>query len=82
MVVVAEEFARDLGHPVHRLRTLDGVLGGQVVWGLRAKGADGAGSEDGTARLACYFEYIEETSYTDVPSQLGLDFCYGTQQGC
>ena len=67
LVVIAQELARDLRHTIHRLGALDGILWCQIMRGLRAEGADGAGGEDSATRLTCYLKDIEESTYPDMP---------------
>ena len=81
VVVVPEQFARDLADAVDRRRLHDRVLRGFVLGRRRPEGADRRGGEQRAMVLPGHFERIVERPHVDVPGHLGIAFADGRQQG-
>ena len=71
-IVVAEEFGGHLGHAIHGLRALDGVLRGADMRSRRSERADGTRSEHCTSVLSGYLQHIPEAINADFPCELRL----------
>ena len=81
-VVVAQQFARDLGDAVHGGRPLDRHLRRALARRRRTEGADRARKEHLAAILARGLEHIVEAAHVDAPSRVRLLFRHRRKQCC
>lgn len=80
-VVVAQQFAGNLGDAVDGVRTLDSVLRGVVAGGGGAEGSDAGGGEDGAAEEASHLEAVDEGADADVPAEHGVELSGSAEDG-
>ena len=81
-IIIAEQFARHLGHAIHGAWLLNGVLWSAVFWRVGAERANRAWGEHGAFLFARHFKHVHQTINADVPCQLGLVFSHSAEQGC
>ena len=80
VVVVPEQFARDLADAVDRRWLHDRVLRGFVLGRRRPEGADRRGGEQRAMVLPGHFERIVERPHVDVPGHLRVTFAHSREQ--
>ena len=81
MVIVSEQFARDLADAVDGRGLHDRILRSSILGRRGAESTDRRGGKQRAVMLAGHLERVVERPHVDVPSHLGIALADGRQQG-
>ena len=80
MVIVAQQFTRNLADAIDGRRLHNGVLRSLVLGRRGTEGSDRRGGEEGTMVLAGHFKGVVQRAHIDIPGHLGIALADSREQ--